>query len=403
VTLVPVALVVWLQAADSTHAVWPSVPEPPVTMQVFLDSVPVYVATGEDSARAAEAAALARRALETLRRSHPETVRLEERHGAGVLIVDSLVVLEVGTANRVDTSATPLANALRLRERIVSAPRGETRLVEEELLLRLLLGIVYPVTLLVLLRMTRLGLRRWERRWRRSALRLLERIAIRRGLPDVPVQGRRLVDFLTGVERIVLFGLAVLAVSFTWFALFPQTRPLASELLDLVIAPLLRILGGLGRAVLLLTYSVIVVAIAGWLARRVAWRSRTSFGATVLGDPLVHVPLRIGIWLVALFLLLLPYPGAPRQFAVGVLLLLLLAALIALRPILEEIATGIYLNRQYELRLGSRFTLDGAPCEVVGAGLVHVRVARDGVIHRIPYSRVLRSDFATGPDTKENR
>jgi hypothetical protein len=357
------------------------------------------VATGADSAAAHAELARALEALQTLRarRQRPATVKLEEREGVGRILVDSTVVLEVGAANRVDPSVSPLANALRLRDHVLTASRSETRWEEEELLLRLLLGVVYPVSLLVLLRMTRLGVRRLERHWRRTVLGWVHQLAVRRGVPEAEAQGRRIVDFVTGIERLAFFGIAFVAVSFTWFALFPQTRPLASALLNHIMAPFLDILGGTARGVLLLGYSVLVVAVATWTTRNVAQRRIRA--ATVFGDPLVHVPVRIGIWVVALFLLLFPYPGAPRQFAVGVLLLLLLGALIALRPIVEEIAAGIYLNSQYELGLGSRFVMDGTPYVVVDTGLVHLQVDRDGTSHRISYSRILKSDFSPGATT----
>jgi hypothetical protein len=187
--------------------------------------------------------------------------------------------------------------------------------------------------------------------------------------------------------------MALLAVSFIWFALFPQTRPLAGTLLQYVMRPFLAILGGTARGVLLLAYSAVVVTAGWWVSRHVAHRKRTQAGS-VFGDPLIHLPVRIGIWVVVLFLLLFPYPGAPRQFAVGVLLLLLLATLIALRPIIEEVAAGIYVNSQYKLNLGSRFVLDGVPYVVVGTGLVHLQVDRQGAVHRVPYSRILKSDFS---------
>ena len=415
--LATVAVAAWLAVAGSESTLIPPVPEstwvgalepestlvvPPVVaapelvaVPVLFDSVPVYIATGADSATAAAEAGKITQALQTLRarRARPGTVRLQERDGAGLVLVDSLVVLEVGAANRVDTTASPLANALRLREWVIAAPLVDERWMEEELLLRLLLGVVYPVSLLVLLRLTRFGVRRFERRWRRAALGWVHDMAARRGIPEAEAQGRRIIRFVTGLERLILFGLALVAVSFVWFALFPQTRPLAGTLLHYVMRPLLAILGGTARGVLLLAYSALVVTAGWWVSRHVAYRKRTQTGS-VFGDPLVHLPVRIGIWVVVLFLLLFPYPGAPRQFAVGVLLLLLLATLIALRPIIEEIAAGIYVNSQYKLNLGSRFVLDGTPYVVVGTGLVHLQVDRDGTLHRVPYSRILKSDFS---------
>jgi len=297
----------------------PEAAEPPrVSIPVMLDSVPVYVANGVDSIAAQAEAARANEALRALRarRSRPGTVVLDERNGTGLVLIDTLVVLEVGTANRVDSTVSPLANAMRLRERAVAAPLVEQRWAEEELLLRLLLGVVYPISLLVLLRLTRFGLRRFERRWRRAALAWIHDMARRRGVPEAEVQGRRIIRFVTGLERLVIFGMMLVAMSFVWFALFPQTRPLASTLLQYIMRPLLALLGGTARGVLLLAYSAFVITAGWWMSRHIAHRRRTLPG-TMFADPLVYLPVRIGIWVVALFLLLFPYPGAPRQFAVG--------------------------------------------------------------------------------------
>jgi hypothetical protein len=93
-----------------------------------------------------------------------------------------------------------------------------------------LLGVIYPFSLLVVLRMTRTGIRRWERDWRSAALQWLNRLAERRGLSEKDFPGRRVINFLAGIERLAIYGTVFILISFTWFALFPHSRILKADL-----------------------------------------------------------------------------------------------------------------------------------------------------------------------------
>jgi small-conductance mechanosensitive channel len=151
---------------------------------------------------------------------------------------------------------------------------------------------------------------------------------------------------------------------------------------------------------LLLLYTAVVVFIAFWVTRQLSHRRRSSAAPAILYDPVVYFPLRIGIWIIALFFILFPYPGAPRLFAVGVLLIALLAALIALRPLIEEIAAGIYLNSAHAIKTGDQLTIDGAPYVAIAPGLIHVQVVRDEATHWLPYSKLLKSDLTITSKSK---
>lgn len=122
----------------------------------------------------------------------------------------------------------------------------------------------------------------------------------------------------------------------------------------------------------------------------------------MLADPVIYFPLRLVIWIVALFFILFPYPGAPRLFAVGVLLIVLLAALLAMRPLIEEIAAGIYLNSTHALKSGDRLTLNDTAYVVVALGLLQLHVMRDDKQHWIPYSRILKADLTITALAKES-
>lgn len=394
------ASVVVHPAGEEPDAPAPRAPGPAlVTRPVLWDGVPVFVAVGPDSAAADREAERVSRVLRDLESAVTlgGTLRLEERGGAGFVRVDSLVALRVGLENRVDTTSTPLANALALQEEMLRSwqrSRAHTW-SEDELLLRLLLGIVFPISLLALLRMTRLAMTRWERAWRRSARHWLDRQAERRGAEPGHKTGRNIVRIVAGVMRLSVFTLAVVAMSLLWFALFPQTRPLAVALLSGFVAPFLDLLGGTARGGLHLVYSALVFLAAvranAWIGRRRA----SGFG--LLSDPLLAFPLRLATWVVAVFLVLLPYPGAPRLLGVGLVLLVLLGGLVAARPLIEEIAAGLYVHAHYDLRRGRPVRIDGASGVVVSSGLTHLEVAREDGRHSIPYSRVLGADVNVGP------
>ena len=369
-----------------------------VAIPVMLDSVEVFVAIGVDSIAARAEVERVTSILNELRAqaATPEKIHWRERDNTGIIMLDSLEVLAVRHENRINPELSPLANALAIRDQILvkpTRPTTEAGWGEEELLLRLLLGVVYPFSLLVILRLTRTGIRRWERGWRSAALQWLNRLAERRGLSEKDFHSRRLIKFLTGLERLVIYGAAALLLSFGWFALFPQTQPLAAALLARVIGPLIDLIGGTARGVLLLGYSALVVLLAYWITRRLSQQRRMKNAPAMLNDPVIYFPLRLVIWLVALFLILFPYPGAPRLFAVGVLLIVLLSALIALRPLIEEIAAGIYLNSTHALKTGDQLTVNGKPYVVMAPGLIHLAVVGDGEKHWLPYSKILKADL----------
>ncbi len=378
-----------------------------VAIPVMLDSIEVYMALGTDSIAAAAEASRVEKILSELR-LHADApgktgLRESRQDGAALILLDSLEVLKIRHENRVDPELSPLANALALREQIFAIPTPppqEAGWNEEELLLRLLLGIVYPFLLLVVLRLTRFGILRWEKNWRSAAFNWLAQFARHRGLSETETQGQKIINFLTGIERLVLYGLALIVISFGWFAMFPQTQPLATSLLTSIIGPIMELVGVTARSLLLLLYTAAVVSLAYWLTRQLSHRRRSSAAPAILYDPVVYFPLRIVIWIVALFFILFPYPGAPRLFAVGVLLIALLAALIAMRPLIEEIAAGIYLNSAHAIKTGDQLTVDGAPYVAIAPGLIHVQVVRDEEIHWLPYSKLLKSDLTITSKSK---
>jgi hypothetical protein len=262
---------------------------------------------------------------------------------------------------------------------------------EEELLLRLLVGVVFPVLLLVTLRMARFGLRGWERRWRHPAMAWLAGLFSRGKLTDPEKRARKAIAFLLGLERVLVFALAAILLSVAWFILFPQTRPLAQELVQGILNPILGLAGAVLRGFLLILYSV-AVFLGAFLGTR--FLSRGTKGRKpggILALPLYSVPVKVGVWSGASFLFLLPYPGIPRIVAAGLLLAALLLVLFALRPLIEEVAIGAYLQSSLGLTLGDTIKVDGTPYTIKGLKPVHALLEREGEEFHIPYSRIMKS------------
>lgn len=380
----------------------------PAPIPVLLDGVEIYRAVAADSAAARAEAARVENILAELRAhaGEPERIRLQERDGVGIVLLDNAEVLAVKIENRAFPELSPLANALALREQVLAgAPRlpADVRSGEEELLLRLLLGIIYPVLLLVILRLTRFSLHKWERNWRKAALQWITHFAGRSGLSAKDIQARRIINLLSGIERLVIYSMVFILISFAWFALFPQTQELAKDVLNVVIRSGLSVIGGTVRMLLLLLYTLAVLLFTYWLNRQLFRRRSQKTLPGILKDPLVYFLLRSGLWILALFLILFPYPGVPRLFAVGLLLLSLLAALIALRPLIEEIASGIYFNNIYSLKAGDRLTVDGVSYQVQKPGLIHLRALRKEERHWLPYSKILKADLSMAEKPREKQ
>ena len=266
---------------------------------------------------------------------------------------------------------------------------------EEELLLRLLLGVVFPFLVLVALRLTMQGLRKWEAAWGAAALDWINRASERRGFPDRGRQNRRLVAAIRGTGRALIFTLVLVPLSLAWFALFPQTRPLAVDFVSGVVRPLLGFLGTAAKGILAVAYTAAVVMAARRLERRLR-RRRAESPEGRLASPLLDLPLRGAIWLAALFLVAFPYEGIPRLLAVGVLLLALLAALVAARPIIEEAAAGLYLCGSLRLRKGQELAVGRRRYTIAELGLVQAGLERGGRRYYLPYSRLLKSRLQAG-------
>ena len=286
-----------------------------------------------------------------------------------------------------------------------SAPASEATAGygEEELLLRFFLGIVFPVLILVVLRMARYGIRRWETRWRHSATLWIEGSLKNRGLADYAGVGRKIINALLGIERILVFSFLTLFISLLWFALFPQTRALAIEFASGIVEPVLRWFGKALNGLFLIAYSIAVVVFAIAANRYLSGRFRKKPTREFLTNPVLLLPLRASVWLIALFLCLFPYSGIPRFFAVGLLLIALFVVLFAMRPILEEIAIGFYLNSTFRFQKGEDWMIDGDIYTVVDRGSAHARMERNGRQYYLPYSKLMKATLAPeGPIGEAN-
>lgn len=269
---------------------------------------------------------------------------------------------------------------------------------EEELLLRLLVGIVFPVLILVVLRLTRHGLRRWENRWRAQASQWLEGLLSRNGLRNSASKAGKAVSIILGLERILASAAALILLSIAWFVLFPQTRPLAQEFVQSILGPVLGLLGKILQALLLILYSVGLLLLARFASRYLAGKIKRKQPGTLLSLSLFSVPLRIGVWLLAAFLFLLPYPGMPRVFAVGLLIVALILVVFASRPLIEEVAIGLYLHSELGLAKGGGLKIDGEQYTILDLKPIHALLEKEGEALYIPYSRIKKATLSNSPE-----
>jgi hypothetical protein len=371
-----------------------------VVKYVLLESDTLYKVVEQDSLTAAreiiQVQKQIEKAIEVAR--NPQAIQLREQNGAGIIMIDSVDILTVRTPNRVRSDLSPLANALFIRESVIRYSSKYMIYGEEELLLRLLMGIVYPFLLLVMLRLTRTGLRRWEKGWRNAAMQWLNKFAQRRGIAESRMQSRKLLGQLLGIERFIVFGTLIIIISFFWFALFPQTQPLAAQLIASVVNPVLSLVGHVVKGFLMIVYSIFVFLGAYWLSRKLSQKRKLKSLTGVFADPVVYFPFRIIIWILALFLFFFPYPGAPRLFSVGMLLIALLTVLIALRPLIEEVVIGIYLSTNYSLKKDDEVTIDNVAYRIVDTGLIHVHLRRDDITSIMAYSKLMKTQISFTPE-----
>jgi len=371
---------------------------PQVSRVVQINVFPLYRIVADDSLAAAANAERVEKLLQDMRAAaaEPELLQLREENGLGMVFLDSSRVLIIHPENRTREELSPLANALMIRQWLTEhavTPPWE----EEELLLRLLLGIVFPFSLIAVLRMTRLGIRTWERNWRTAAMQWFITQAERRGVTDSREYSKRLVHILLGVERLIFFTGIVFLVSLSWFTLFPQTRSLATSLVDRVVGPALSLLGDTIHALLLIMYILLVLGLAYWLDNQLIRRRKFSDVPEYLLDPIIYFPLRLAIWIIALFMILFPFPGAPRIFALGILFLALVTGLLAVRPIIEEISAGIWFSRHYMLKPGDRFQLGDEEYTLVSFHLTNLKALCRDQRRFIPYSKLLKSELTLRP------
>lgn len=268
---------------------------------------------------------------------------------------------------------------------------------EEELILRLLVGVVFPVLILVVLRLARTALGRWENRWRPGAVSWFNDIYQKGSLTRTQEKAEKTVAFLVGLGRVLVVLVLIVLLSVAWFALFPQTRPLAGEFADGLLQPLLDFAASFFKLLLTLLYAALLFCGAFFGGRYLRRNIRERHPDSPFALPLHSALLEACIWLAAAFLCLLPYPGLPRTFAIGLLLLVLLTAVLAARPITEEMALGASLRTSLGIDRGARISVDGKTYRVIDLKPMQILLEPEtgqkqggGQVY-MPYSRLLKS------------
>ncbi len=266
----------------------------------------------------------------------------------------------------------------------------------EELGLRALVGLLYPLLLLVGIRLVRMALRR-----ARTALahRLDdgESWLLAAGIPEQRARAlRRSGDLASRVAELAVYLLFVYAFSSYFFVLFPETRTLGLGLLELLWPPIRAAFVLAFRTLTYTAFALLVALGARWLVRRI--RSRLGAEVARPASPQERerlVVLRalvstVAFLAVLVVLAVLPGPGK----VLGAVLLLVMAAviLIALRRSLENVAAGFVVGRSLAARRGGRLrigSLHGTVEEWAATGIRLVTDAGEQVF--VPY-RILEQE-----------
>ncbi len=332
-----------------------------------------------DTSAAAAVAGTAPARAETVAPAPADTVAVALRDTVAAARLDAATA----RAETVAVAATPSAPA---------APRTGLDVAPEQIGLWGLIGVLYPLLLLVGVRLLRIG----SRKARATLRRRLDAWAVwlkGAGLPDGRVQLlRRSASLGARLLELAAYLLCIYAFSLYFFLLIPGTREFGIGMAAQLWPPLRAALVLAVRGFTFLAFAAIVFLAARWAIPRL----RARLGAEVArpGTPEERerlIVLRSAVWLaraLAVVVVIAVLPGPGRTIGLLVLGFAAVVALLAARRLLENLAAGFTVGRAVGARRGARVACDGCEGTVEEWTLTGLRLrADDGRIVHLPYRR----------------
>ena len=253
-----------------------------------------------------------------------------------------------------------------------------------------LLGILYPLMLLVGIRLLRIGSRR-SRAWARGRLDGWQTWLRGSGIPEGRVRAlRRSADLGVRLTELAAYLLCIYGFSLYFFLLIPGTRELGLDMAAQFWPPLRAAILLLLRAFTQLVFAALVFLLARWTIPRLRARLGTEIAhpATAQERERLFLLKSAGglVFFLAAVLVVLVLPGPGRTMGILLLALAVVVLLIATRRSLENVAAGFSVGRAAGVSRGSHIACGG--CEGVLEEWTmtgwRVRTADGRVVH-LPY------------------
>lgn len=271
-----------------------------------------------------------------------------------------------------------------------AAPGPGLDVAPEQIGLWGLLGILYPLMLLVGIRLLRIGSRR-SRAWARRRLDDWQVWLRGSSIPEGRVRAlRRSADLGVRLIELALYLLCIYGFSLYFFLLIPGTRELGIDMAGQFWPPLRAAILLLLRTFTHLAFAVLVFLLARWGIPRLRTRLGTEVAHPASSQERERLLLLKSVaglvWFLAAILVILVLPGPGRMIGVLLLALAVLILLIATRRTLENVAAGFSVGRAAGVNRGSHIACRGCEGVLEEWTLTGWRVrTADGKVVHLPY------------------
>jgi small-conductance mechanosensitive channel len=308
-------------------------------------------------------------------------------------------LIDVTAADADSAASQPRLLAEEWAERIrqaFRASRSET--YESRLLAKILLGILYPVALIALLRLTAFGFRRLTLRFLHPVHQKTRAVRLK-GVDVVSARRLRVMTVRTLLlARYLVYGLICYVFVLLMFSNFPQTKAYSERMLSYLTDPLATFMAGVASNLPRIGAILLIV-----LGVRFAFRLTEALANQVRAGTITFEPylapdmatmgaavIKMTILFIGVLLIALMFPGEGRYLIFAALLLIALAVMSAFIPAATNMATGFMIVYMRLFRVGDTVTIGQFSGEIVEKTLLYVRLAdKEGNEIIIPNRHVL--------------